>query len=68
MLTVGVIDGFVYIFYNYNVPNTLGYLKCFSDPDNLKHAINMFKGLGVTHPDESLFKQVGTAQNMICSK
>jgi hypothetical protein len=64
----GITDGFVFIFYNYNVPNTLGFLKCFSDQDNLKRAIRMFKNLGVTHPDKSPLKQAGVVHQMICSK
>jgi len=64
----GVTDGLVYILYNYNVPDTLNFLKCFSDPDNLKRSIHMFKVFDVTHHDKSPFKKVGTAQNMICSK
>jgi hypothetical protein len=64
----GVSDGFVFIFYNYNVLGTLNYLKCFSDPEKLKDSIRAFNNFSIIDAKKSPLENVREAQGMICSK
>ncbi len=64
----GISDGFVFIFYNYNVLDTLNYLKCFSDPEKLKDSIRAFNNFSIIDAEKGPLENVREAQSMICSK
>ena len=65
----GVIDGFIFILYNYyGIPNTMGYLRCVSDPEKLKKSIRAFKNFNNKglHRDGGPVNTAMVAQSMVC--